>query len=387
MMLCCPLETTTKADDVLAVVSTFFEENNLSWDRLVGVCTDGAPAMLGSRSGFITKIKQKSPSAVGTHCVIHCEALTARTLPVELMNSLNSVIKIVNFIKGGALNTRLFARLCHDIGADHEALLFHTNVRWLSKGNMLERFYELKDEVKLFLEDQKKSDLLAILHSEEFELSLAYLVDIVEALNKLNRQLQGRNSNVICHYDAIRAFIAKLWKRRISDRNTGPFPHLDEALKDKLLDDDHQQLIQTHLQVLRDEFCRYFPDIEEESLEWMLIRNPFFTDVEDVPVYIQEEFLDMKCNSSAKDDFNRLSLEEFWLKYLAMYHNVSLLALRVIVRFSSTYLCEAAFSTLVFIKNKCRNRMDIENDMRCAISETPPRIKKLVEQKQLHPSH
>ena len=191
MMLCCPLETTSKADDVLAVVSTFFEENNLSWDRLVGVCTDGAPAMLGSRSEFVTKIKQKSPSVVETHCVIHREALAARTLPVELMNSLNSVIKIVNFIKGGALNTRLFARLCHDIGADHEALLFHTNVRWLSKGNMLERFYELKDEVKLFLEDQKKFDLLAILHSEEFELSLAYLVDRFEALNKLNRQLQG----------------------------------------------------------------------------------------------------------------------------------------------------------------------------------------------------
>ena len=103
MMLCCPLETTAKAIDVLAVVSTFFEENNLSWDKLVGVCTDGAPAMLGSRSGFVTKIKQKSPSAVGTHCVIHREALAARTLPVELMNSLNSVIKIVNFIKVGPL--------------------------------------------------------------------------------------------------------------------------------------------------------------------------------------------------------------------------------------------------------------------------------------------
>ena len=205
MMLCCPLETTTKADDILAVVSKLFEENNLSWGKLVGVCTDRAPAMLGSRSGFVTKIKQKSPSAVGTHCVIHREVLAARTLPVELMNSLNSVIKIINFIKSGALTTRLFTKLCHDVGADHEVLLFHTNVRWLSKGNMLERFYELKDEVKLFLEDQKKFDLLASVNSEEFEISLAYLVDIFESLNKLNQQPQGRNSNIICHYDAIRA--------------------------------------------------------------------------------------------------------------------------------------------------------------------------------------
>ena len=127
MMLCCPLETTTEADDVLAVVSTFFEENNLSWDRLVSVCTDGAPAMLGSRSGFITKIKQKGPSAVGIHCVIHREAL-------ELMNSLNSVIKIVKFIKGVALNTQLFARLCHDIGADHKAYCFPQMYAGFQKG-------------------------------------------------------------------------------------------------------------------------------------------------------------------------------------------------------------------------------------------------------------
>ena len=314
---------------------------------------------LGSRSGFVTKIKQKSPSAVGTHCVIHREALAARTPPVELMNSPNSVIKIVNFIKAGAMTTRLFTKLCHDVEADHEVLLFHINVRWLAKENMLERFYELKDEVKLFLEDQKKFDLLATINSEEFEISLAYLVEIFESLNKLNRQLQGRNNNIICHYDVIRAFIARLhlWKRRISDGNTGSFPHLDEALKEKPLNDDVKELIQTHLKTLRDEFCRYSPNIEEEILERKLIRNPFLTDVEDVPEFIQEEFLDMKSNSSAKDDFNSLTLENFWVRYSPIYQNASGLALRVIGRFSSTYLCEAGFSTLVFIKNKYRNRM------------------------------
>ena len=118
--------------------------------------------MLSSRSGFVTKIKQKSPSAVGTHCVIHREALAARTLPVELVNSLNSVIEIINFMKAGALTTRLFAKLCHDVGADHEVLLFHINVRWLSKGNMLERFYELKDEVKLFWKIRKSLTCLLL---------------------------------------------------------------------------------------------------------------------------------------------------------------------------------------------------------------------------------
>ncbi|XP_076806253.1 protein FAM200C-like [Clavelina lepadiformis] len=71
MLFCRPLEMTTKVKDVFRVVATFFGNNGIKWEKLVGVCTDGAPAMLGCRSGFISRMKQKSPNAVGSHCVIH----------------------------------------------------------------------------------------------------------------------------------------------------------------------------------------------------------------------------------------------------------------------------------------------------------------------------
>ena len=70
MLFCRPLETTAKAENVYHVV-TSFDDKGLQWEKLVGICTDGAPTMLGSQSGFIARIKQKSPNAVGTHCVIH----------------------------------------------------------------------------------------------------------------------------------------------------------------------------------------------------------------------------------------------------------------------------------------------------------------------------
>ncbi|XP_068227423.1 zinc finger BED domain-containing protein 5-like [Palaemon carinicauda] len=54
-----PLEMTTKAVDVMAVVADFSEESGLNWNKLEGVCTDGGPNILGSRSGFITLVKQK----------------------------------------------------------------------------------------------------------------------------------------------------------------------------------------------------------------------------------------------------------------------------------------------------------------------------------------
>ena len=51
------LETTTKAEDVLKVVDAYFCEKDKNLVKLVGVCTDGATAMLGCRSEFVTRIK------------------------------------------------------------------------------------------------------------------------------------------------------------------------------------------------------------------------------------------------------------------------------------------------------------------------------------------
>ncbi|KAF2362566.1 protein of unknown function DUF4371, partial [Trinorchestia longiramus] len=54
------LETTAKAIDVFSKVDEFFQEQDLSWEKLVGVCTDGAPSMIGSRSGFVKLVKEKN---------------------------------------------------------------------------------------------------------------------------------------------------------------------------------------------------------------------------------------------------------------------------------------------------------------------------------------
>ena len=210
MLFCKSLETTTKAEDVFRLVDAYFHKNDMKWEKLVGVCTDGAPAMLGCRSGFITRVKQKNPDVVGTHCVIHREALASKILPAAMKNKLAIVIRIVNFIKSSAVNSRLFSQLCKQMDSNHENLLFHTNVRWLSKGNMLARVYGLKDEVSIFLDSQGKQYLLLPFQSHEFQLTMAYLVDIFEALSCLNLLLQGKNTDRMKDYDELRTFIAKL---------------------------------------------------------------------------------------------------------------------------------------------------------------------------------
>ena len=84
-----------------------------------------------------------APHVTFIHFMIHRFALSCKVLPVELSSVLSQVVKMVNHVKGSALNSRLFELLCEDFGADHSVLLFHTDVRWLSQGNVTKRVYEL----------------------------------------------------------------------------------------------------------------------------------------------------------------------------------------------------------------------------------------------------
>nr|CAI5828816.1 unnamed protein product [Callosobruchus analis] len=63
--------------------------------------------MLGCRTGFIPKIKEISHEMIGSHCVIpvHRQALSSKTLPQNLRDSLSISTKIVNYVKNSSLNS------------------------------------------------------------------------------------------------------------------------------------------------------------------------------------------------------------------------------------------------------------------------------------------
>ena len=150
LMLNQELAATSKGKDVFNVLADIFKENELDWSKLVGCTTHGAPAMLGRKSGFQTYVKDVAANATFVHCFIHRFALCTKVLPAQLMSCLNKIIKIVNFIKTSALNSRLFARLCEEVSSAHKCLPFHTEVRWLSRVNMTPRVFELRHELLTF---------------------------------------------------------------------------------------------------------------------------------------------------------------------------------------------------------------------------------------------
>ncbi|XP_067947328.1 protein FAM200C-like [Watersipora subatra] len=313
-MFCSPLTETTAAADVMNLISDFFSKEYLDWGKLIGVCTDGAPAMLGCRAGFAQLVKENDPLVVSTHWFIHRQVLAAKTIPKGLQEHLSSVIKVVNFIKGSALQIHLFHKLCEDMDAVHSSLLLHTEVRWLSRGNKLLRFFNLRAEVNEFLKTHNKPKLLASMQVEGFHQCLAYLVDICGSINEVNTKMQGRDRNALNVTDSINAFKDKLkrWVERLATGNVRvSFPVLHSLVDKKAPSASLLTDIKHHLNNLIAEFERYFSKLFPRTEQLMsLTRDPSKCIVHKIPEQLQE-FLELTNNSALKDDFKELSIEHF----------------------------------------------------------------------------
>jgi len=146
-----------------------------------------------------------------------------------------------------------------------------------------------------------------------------------------------------------------------------------------------------HLNRLQDEFEHYFPDFKSDNLMMEFTRDPFSFRVDNFPKEvedIEEQFLDLVHDSAAKTVFAKKSINAFWATMPGSYPRVAVAALTLLVVLPSTYLCESAFSSMVVIKTKSRNRLiDLESDLRCAISKVESNIEALVKAKQMQKSH
>ena len=78
--------------------------------------------------------------------MIHRQVLATKTLPQDFQDIMKSVVSVVNFVKTSASNSRLFSKLCSELDASNNVLLFHTDVRWLSRSKALTRVFDLRDE-------------------------------------------------------------------------------------------------------------------------------------------------------------------------------------------------------------------------------------------------
>ena len=81
-----------------------------------------------------------------------------------------------------------------------------------------------------------------------------------------------------------------------------------------------------------------------------------------------------------------MSVFRFWIRRLDDYRFLAHEAVKVLLAFPTSWECEVAFSQISIIKTKHRNRLDVEPDIRVAVSSTFPRIGDIIaaKHKQIH---
>ena len=369
-------------------IQDFFEKNNLTWDIVGSICTDGAQAMMGVRSGFTALVKQKAPHVITTHCVLHRHALAAKTLPENLKIVLQKVVEAVNFIRARAVTHRLFKAFCDEMGSEHSILLLHTDVRWLSRGLILNRVFELRTEVEIFLRD-RDSKLCEDFADPKFIACLGYLSDIFTHLNQVNKQLQGTSVTIVEASEKMTALQTKLdlWARRVHQSNFANFPNLDEVISERpgVLPEINEDITE-HLKILKNHFTGYFSKDMIPTERWII--RPFATELsemkDDDPAI--DELIDLQSSATLREEFEKVGVD-FWVKLADSFPLLTQRAFQVLVPFVTTYLCESGFSSLVAMKTKARNRLKADDDMRVALSSTAPRINKLIDSMNQQCSH
>ena len=350
MLLCEPISRST-SEEIFNAVDIYIRTKSLDWLKCIGIRTDGARAMCGRNSSVVTKILERNPNASWTHCNLHRAALVSKHLSDNFKNVLNTSVKIVNFIKSKPLQSRLFEKMCEEMGSNHRTLLLHTEIRWLSRGKVLTRLGELREEVAMFLEG--KCDFAKCLRDEEFILRLTYLADIFSKLNKLNLYLQGTQGIFEVH-DKIRGFMKKLalWKNCIDIRNYECFEMLQTFIIENEVEvcDGIMSEISEHLNKLKESFEFYFHDEMNTLKQKRWVINPFQPAITTgISTKADEELINLSENSSSKMNFSRTKLVQFWVSLLTLYPLISTEALKALMPFSSSYKCETGFSAMVVV--------------------------------------
>jgi len=99
------------------------------------------------------------------------------------------------------------------------------------------------------------------------------------------------------------------------------------------------------------------------------LRNPFLLDLNTIndSDLVKDELIDLRSKEMAHHDFQTKNVIELWCSLTKAYPRAVSKAMKLLIQFATTYLCESGFSKMVTIKTKARNRLDIKDDMRVAL--------------------
>ena len=188
LLFCQVMKERIRTIDVFDLVNAFLRENSIAWNKVGLVGIDGAPAMIGHRSGFVALIKQVAPHIVSNHCAIHKYALACKTLPLEL----KSILDDCEFHSWQGREFPIIQSILRRPWKGASVPSFQRRIAIIITGKSALRVAELVTEVAVFLREHGSVELATLFDDEKFQLKAFHLTDIFNLLNELSYFLQGK---------------------------------------------------------------------------------------------------------------------------------------------------------------------------------------------------
>ena len=142
-----------KREDLLRSFIEFANEKNLPMNKLVSMCTDGASCMIEKNKGFVALLlEDKSRPILSFNCILHQQALCVQLCGKQFGEVMDVVTSMIKFLVARALNDLQFKTLIDEVENNYPGLLWHNNVRGLSRGKVLSRFAAGLSQIRTFLE-------------------------------------------------------------------------------------------------------------------------------------------------------------------------------------------------------------------------------------------
>ncbi|XP_073436047.1 general transcription factor II-I repeat domain-containing protein 2-like [Dendrobates tinctorius] len=394
--------TSTSGSEICKVVIQTFRDLSIDISKVVSVTTDGAPNMVGKKVGFVKLFTDAiGHPIVPFHCIIHQEALCAKAGFTDLNDLMSVVTKIVNLIAARPLHKREFLALLLEVDSAYSGLLMYNNVRWLSRGKVLERFVECLKEIKVFLED-KDLGIFPQLNDDKWVSTLMFFTDLSVHINELNLKLQGFGKSIDVMFGYIKAFESKskIFRRDVETKTYKYFPRVTKYFEKasagvqnemEPLHIKYQHVLDSLLDQFSDRFNQFrsleqtmkiikYPDVvvysslELNGFQWMQIDDFEMQLAEFQDSIWAQVFVDLR---SKLENLERCRLEnqeechyeqEIWSAWNRLPDTFSTLkniAMGLLTIFPSTYFCETLYSALNNIKTNKRNRLTDEVSSAC----------------------
>ncbi|XP_046683452.1 general transcription factor II-I repeat domain-containing protein 2A-like [Homalodisca vitripennis] len=261
--------------------------------------------MSGTKTGVVGNVYKAVEGTSGEkpiilHCIIHQQALCGKNL--EISEVMEIVVKTVNYIRSSFQKHRQFKAFLSEIDSNYPDVPYHCEVRWLSRGKVLQRFFELHEAIDIFMIEQGRQE--PVLSNPVWLWKLAFLVDITVHINCLNLKLQGPNSLITDAYHHVNAFRKKLalFEKQLNNKNLDHFETCQKCVSEASVPFPSEFTAKVVSQ-LSQQFNKRFEDFDKECGRINMFQNPFKCDIDTVPLSLQLEIFDLTTNETHKENY------------------------------------------------------------------------------------